>query len=100
MIRKLQGKDIAVIGKFLEESRMFKDEEVAVAVDMMEECAGDAEQEEYISYVSVVGERVTGWICFGKTDFCEGVYDMYWICVGGEFQGEGVGKRLVSFMEE
>lgn len=100
MIRKLQKEDIGAVKRFLDESRMFRDEEVAVAVEMMEECAGKDAREEYISYVSVLGERVTGWICFGKTDFCEGVYDMYWICVGGEFQGEGVGKRLVRFMEK
>ena len=100
MIRRLIKGDIVPIKNFLEATRMFNNEEIDVAVEMMEECTGDAEQEDYISYVSVAGERVVGWICFGKTDFCEGVYDMYWICVDGEFQGEGVGKRLVLFMEK
>lgn len=100
MIRSLGKGDIAAVRAFLEGTRMFKNEEVRVAVEMMEECASKSEQDDYISYVSVRGKRVAGWLCFGRTDFCEGVYDMYWICVDGEFRGEGICKALVHFMEE
>ncbi len=100
MIRRLRKGDIEVIRAFLEKTTIFKDEEVSVATEMMEDCVDEPEQGDYISYVAVKGESVVGWICFGKTDFCQGVYDMYWICVDREFQGKGIGRELVQFMEE
>ncbi|MBS7646206.1 GNAT family N-acetyltransferase [Candidatus Bathyarchaeota archaeon] len=44
--------------------------------------------------------RVAGYLCFGPTPLTDGVFDIYWIAVDPEFQGRGIGRRLISHIEE
>ena len=53
---------------------------------------------EFIGVFSPEGE-LTGYACYGATPGTEGTYDLYWIAVHPEHQGEGGGSRLLDEVE-
>lgn len=44
--------------------------------------------------------RVTGFACYGPTPMTQGTFDLYWICVDVSARGQGIGKRLISQVEQ
>lgn len=40
-----------------------------------------------------------GYICYGPTPLTDGTYDIYWIAVKPKYQGNGIGKSLLHFVE-
>ena len=45
------------------------------------------------------GAQVLGFLCFGPTPLTEGTFDLYWIAVAPEAQGQGVGSALMAHLE-
>jgi ribosomal protein S18 acetylase RimI-like enzyme len=41
-----------------------------------------------------------GYIWYGPTPITQGAFDLYWIAVDPRYQGQGVGSRLLEFLEE
>jgi ribosomal protein S18 acetylase RimI-like enzyme len=58
------------------------------------ECCG------YNFIVKRDGERILGFACYGPRDLTSGVFDLYWIAVAPECQGNGVGRELLTASEE
>jgi D-alanine-D-alanine ligase len=42
---------------------------------------------------------VEGYACFGPHSLTRGTYDLYWIAVDQEARGQGIGRALLSFVE-
>jgi ribosomal protein S18 acetylase RimI-like enzyme len=42
---------------------------------------------------------VTGYVCYGPTPATEGTYDLYWIAVAPQIQGQGIGRDLLNYVE-
>jgi ribosomal protein S18 acetylase RimI-like enzyme len=95
--------------EILEATGAFRAEEIAVALELFDESlahharapfdAGDGvESYEFIGAFSREGELI-GYACYGATPGTLGTYDLYWIAVHPDHQGEGGGSRLLDEVE-
>jgi len=47
-----------------------------------------------------VQDQAIGYICYGPTPMAQGTFDLYWIAVDPDFQGQRVGSTLLNFLEK
>jgi ribosomal protein S18 acetylase RimI-like enzyme len=98
------------IREILDATSVFREEEVAVALELFDEtfAAGPARAPydpgdgvanyEFVGSFSREGKLV-GYVCYGATPGTDRVYDLYWIAMHPEFQGEGGGTQLLDEVE-
>lgn len=102
MIRKLIKSDRDGIQRILADTRHFNDDEIKVAMELVDIYLNDEKQQDYIFYVTDNEEtkKPAGYICYGRRPLTEGTYDLYWIAVDPNIHGKGTGSRLVKHMED
>ena len=128
MIRKLEKNDREQILRILTDTKHFNDDEIKVAMELIDIYLNDANQKDYIIYVSADDDakkevnslsfpaksghggeaglpaagsgRVSGYICYGLRPLTDWTYDLYWIAVDPDIHGKGLGSGLVKHMEE
>jgi ribosomal protein S18 acetylase RimI-like enzyme len=101
MIRKLLKGDRDVIKRILTDTSHFNEEEIKIALELIDIYLKDANQKDYIIYVYETGDRKTaGYICYGKRPLTDWTYDLYWIAVDPNIHGKGIGSALVKHMED
>ena len=100
MIRPLKAEDRDVVKKILVDTKNFNDEEIEIAMELIDVYLNDEEQEDYVIYVYETEEtHVSGYICYGRRPLTDWTYDLYWIAVDPNIHGKGIGKQLVQYME-
>ncbi len=99
-MRKLREDDIPQIEEILTTTGAFTDEEVAVALELLEIVRIDKGQQDYEVAIDEHGGRVAGYVLFGPVPLTEGNFDLYWIAVDPQTQGKGVGRRLIAHVEQ
>src|SRR6266480_6794933 len=104
IIRPLVAADRSGVFRILENAGNFTPEEVATALELIDEWLELGEHSGYLTYVmesvSEGDSEVLGYACFGPTPLTESTYDLYWIAVDKSKHRGGVGKRLLKFAEE
>ena len=101
MIRKLESGDKEQIRRILTDTRHFNDEEIKVAIELIDVYLNNANQTDYIIYVfENDGKQTAGYICYGRRPLTDWTYDLYWIAVDPNIHGKGLGSGLVKHMEE
>jgi ribosomal protein S18 acetylase RimI-like enzyme len=103
-IRPATSADRERIHQILIATARFTDEEVRCAIDLVDQSLDDPSKGEYRVYVldepdSGPNRRVQGYVCYGPTPRTEGVFDLYWIAVDPNRQGQGLGQLLLRFVE-
>lgn len=100
-IRPLRREDKEPINNLLRATDVFSDEEIDVAIELIQISLEDENQKDYeiFSYVNSEGQ-VTGYVCFGPTPATQGTYDLYWVAVSPSEHGKGIGSQLLQFAEE
>ena len=83
------------IREILEATDSFREEEIAVALELFDDTGTDYE---FIGAFTPEGE-LTGYACYGATPGTDGTYDLYWIATHPEHQGTGGGSRLLDEVE-
>jgi ribosomal protein S18 acetylase RimI-like enzyme len=96
-IRALAAADRAAVADVIASDETFKADEVAVALELVD--AAIAGSNDYEVRVADDGERVSGYICFGRTPMTARTYDLYWVCVHARARGRGIARLLVEAME-
>jgi ribosomal protein S18 acetylase RimI-like enzyme len=100
-IRKLRDEDVARLESILRRTGVFSDEEVTVALELMEIFLRNPAQKDYDIYSSVdESGTVQGYVCVGPTPMAKGTYDLYWIAVDPDRHNRGIGKQLQRFTED
>jgi ribosomal protein S18 acetylase RimI-like enzyme len=100
MIRKLEHKDRPIIESILIDTAIFSEQEIKVALELIDICLNDNEQTDYNIVVYVDKTDIPlGYVCFGKTPMTEATYDMYWIAVSPKHHNNGIGKKLTEYFE-
>ena len=80
---------------------LFDELEIQVAVEVVNEALQLHEKDEYQIFCAINDtEAVIGYICFGPIPLTEDCYDIYWIAVDKSFSRQGVGGKLVTFVED
>ena len=100
-IRPLLPKDRRVLESILLRANVFTLEEINIAMDLIDLVLMDSNQKDYIIHCFVnAQDQPLGYICYGPIPMTQGTFDLYWIVVDSDFKGQGIGSRLVDFLEE
>ncbi len=100
-IRSLILKDRAKLHSMLADSRAFTAEEIDVAMELIDIVLKDGNQKDYKIHCMVNDQdQPVGYICYGPTPMTQGTFDLYWILVDPNFQEQGIGSKLLDFLEE
>lgn len=99
-MRNLKATDVPDLIRILETTGAFSDEEVGVAVELLGIVLNDHAQQDYEVAVAEVEGRVAGYVLFGPVPLTQGTFDLYWIAVDPAAQGHGVGRKLMSHVEQ
>ena len=100
-IRSLVLKDRAKLHSMLIDSRAFTSEEIDVAMELIDIVLKYESQKDYkIDCMVDDQDQPLGYICYGPTPITQGTLDLYWILVDPNFQGQGIGSKLLDFLEE
>ncbi len=84
------------VGEILRATGVFREDEVAVALDLFDETA--LADYEFVGAFEPDG-RLTGYACFGPTPATDRTWDLYWIAVDPAAQGTGAGTLLLAEVE-
>jgi ribosomal protein S18 acetylase RimI-like enzyme len=100
-IRPMLEKNRASLLSMLVKARSFTSAEIDVAMELIDIVLQDQIQKDYQIYCMVDDQdQAIGYICYGPTPMTQGTFDLYWIAVNPDFQEQGVGSKLLSFLEE
>jgi len=100
-IRPLLEKDRAKLLSILIKTRAFTSAEIDVAMELIDIVLKDHIQKDYqIDCVGDDEDLAIGYICYGPTPMTRGTFDLYWIAVDPDFQEQGVGSKLLGFLDE
>jgi ribosomal protein S18 acetylase RimI-like enzyme len=101
-IRAIEPRDRSRIEEIIVSSGSFNREEIATALELVDEALEKGDKTGYIVRVLEVGKEhpsVQGYVCYGPTPLTQGVYDLYWIAVNPAVQRKGFGRRLIEYVE-
>ncbi|MGB5925918.1 MAG: GNAT family N-acetyltransferase [Dehalococcoidia bacterium] len=73
---------------------------MAVAEELIDCYLDDPSGSGYHILVAEVDSTVEGYICYGPTPLTEGTWDIYWVAVSREKQGQGIGSALMRSAEK
>jgi ribosomal protein S18 acetylase RimI-like enzyme len=100
-IRTLISEDREELRRMVIETGVFTDEEVKVAMELIDIVLGDKGQKDYQIVCAVDDhDRPVGYICYGPIPMTVGGFDLYWIIVDPGVQGRKIGSELLGYLEE
>jgi ribosomal protein S18 acetylase RimI-like enzyme len=85
--------------EILRKTCVFRKNEIAVAIELIDIYIKNPKQKDYIFFVAESNGVVAGYICYGQDNCTQGAYNIYWIAVSPDFQGMGIGGKLLEFAE-
>jgi ribosomal protein S18 acetylase RimI-like enzyme len=97
--QQVTSSDRDAVRRIVEATRFFRPDEIEVAVELVDERLA---RDEASGYEFIFMERegsLVGYACFGKIACTLGSYDLYWIAVEPNWQGRGLGQRLLGEVE-
>jgi ribosomal protein S18 acetylase RimI-like enzyme len=100
-VRPLWEGDRARLHSILISTRAFTEAEIDVAMELIDIVLKNPSQGDYKIQCTVDDlNRPTGYICYGPVPMTENTFDLYWVAVAPEFQGKGIGSKLIEVLEE
>ena len=97
---EVQPRDREVVRDIIATSGFFSLDEVAIAVELVEERLAQGLQSGYYFVFAEHDNEVVGYTCFGPIPGTLVSYDLYWIAVRHQYRGQGVGSILMRRSEE
>jgi ribosomal protein S18 acetylase RimI-like enzyme len=98
-IRELTQADRAAIHEMLAACAAFNQEEVRVALEVLDDGLAGGLDGDYPLFAAELDGRVRGYVCVGKTPLTRGTWHEYWICVHPSAQRRGIGRALQAHAE-
>jgi GNAT superfamily N-acetyltransferase len=78
----------------------FHADEVTIAEELALEQLGKGEESGYHFILAENDGSLTGYACYGPIPCTRGSYDLYWIAVHPDHQGQGLGRLLLYAVED
>jgi GNAT superfamily N-acetyltransferase len=91
--------DRDVVREIVESSGFFYDDEVLVAVELVDERLAKGEPSGYFFIFADQGGQTAGYACYGPIACTRSSYDVFWIAVRGDRRGGGLGRALLEMVE-
>jgi ribosomal protein S18 acetylase RimI-like enzyme len=92
-------RDRDIVQSIIERTGFFRPDEVAVAVELVDERLARGETSGYYFVFAEIGDAVAGYACYGPIACTTASFDLYWIAVDPHFQRHGIGRLLMSAVE-
>jgi ribosomal protein S18 acetylase RimI-like enzyme len=99
-IRPMTEEDKLSIMQILDNTTEFKPSEIVVAEELIDSYLGAPCRSGYHILVGELNSVVAGYICFGPTALTDATWDIYWMAVAPDKQGQGIGSALLKSAEE
>jgi ribosomal protein S18 acetylase RimI-like enzyme len=77
----------------------FRADEVDVAVELVDERLARGTASGYHFVFAEVDKTVAGYACYGPIACTTASFDLYWMAVDPQFQGQGIGRLLMAAVE-
>jgi ribosomal protein S18 acetylase RimI-like enzyme len=100
VIDELRRTDREPLRRLLAETGYFNEEEIVIALELIDVALDRPGQEDYVIRVCRDGDAVCGYYCVGPTPATESTYDLYWIAVAPSMHGKGIGTALITHAEQ
>jgi ribosomal protein S18 acetylase RimI-like enzyme len=94
VIRPLGREDRGPLRDLVVATGVFTDDEVEIALELIDIVLNDPGQKDYIIRVYEEGGKAAGYYCVGPTPATEGTFDLYWVAVDPALHGRGIGRAL------
>ncbi|MFZ5940539.1 MAG: GNAT family N-acetyltransferase [Bacteroidota bacterium] len=96
----VRDSDVEAVGRIVESTGFFNEEEIGVARELAEERLAKGEESGYeFCFLELEGETAC-YACYGRIPCTKGSYDLYWIATDARFQGRGLGQIMMKAVEE
>ena len=95
----LVPEDVAAVREVTASTGYFHEHEIPVAVELAEERLAKGAASGYEFVLAECDGRVVGYTSFGPIPCTRGSFDWYWLAVRPEYQGAGLGRRLLQEVE-
>jgi GNAT superfamily N-acetyltransferase len=97
---EVRASDPQAVREIVVSSGFFRDDEVEIAVELVDERLKRGEASGYFFLFADVDGQTVGYTCFGPIGCTLFSYDMYWIAVREDYRNHGLGKELVRRSEQ
>lgn len=92
--------DIDAVKEIIESTGFFRPDEILVAVELVEERLAKGSASGYEFVFAEIEGVVAAYACFGLIPCSIISYDLYWIATGKDYQNRGLGKLILTKVEE
>jgi len=99
VLRGIEPDDRDDVEALLAATGFFNAEELAVAMELVDERLDQGAESHYRFLVARAGGQAIGYACWGPILGTAAAVDLYWIAVHPDWQGKGIGKRLLAAAE-
>jgi D-alanine-D-alanine ligase len=96
---EVKPEDRQAVGRLVRATGFFSDEEIDIAVELVEERLAKGDTSGYFFLFAEEENRLIGYTCFGPIPGTVHSFDLYWIAVDPGEQGRGVGRKLMAMSE-
>ena len=93
-------KDVTSVRDMVSETGFFRDDEIDVAVELVEERLAKGTKSGYQFILADHEGNLAGYTCFGLIPCSLVSFDLYWIVTRKILQGKGIGAILLQLTEE
>lgn len=96
-----RASDRDAVRAIVESTGFFRDYEIPVAVELVDERLRDGEASGYLfTFLDTQSRAPAGYACYGPISCTESSYDLYWIAVHESFRGRGLGGEILRHAEK
>jgi ribosomal protein S18 acetylase RimI-like enzyme len=99
-IRPMTSRDKSSIMRILQKTPEFTPAEVVLADEVIDSYLFNPTESGYFILAAETEPTVAGYVCYGPTPITEGTWDIYWIAVDHDIQGQGIGRKLMEAAEQ
>lgn len=100
VVRPPRSADRARLVEALRSDATFTDEEVAVALELIDAALEEPDGDYLVRVAELPDVPVAGYVCFGHTPMTQSTFDLYWIVTHARARGRGVASGLIRAMED
>src|SRR3546814_6347953 len=91
--------DVDAVRRLVASTGFFSADEVEIAAELVAERLGKGSASDYRFILAERDGRLAGYACFGPIPGTDRRHDLYWIAVGPDLQGKGLGRLILERAE-
>jgi len=96
----IRQSDVSLIRDIVISTGFFSQEEVDIAIELLKEAIKKGCDSDYLFQFAEENGVTKGYVCYGPIAGSHYSFDIYWIAVHNEYQGQGIGRKLLSSVEK